>query len=226
MTRTLSALAVLAVFVGNAVADGIKGEYLEARNADVWTGPCFANGEMNIVGDKATLAWKVTEGEYNGVALDGMCVVAVVFGDNTFGLDTPVKTKTLVLVDETATTEQREALVAMARDLAGETIQEVVAIQTAPIEMATALCEGRGCANLDAGVVKITTRCLHSGDSICGHEDLYYPTLAKVEGPYAAYATEHVFTSKIFDETFAHGNSRSAVLGSFSLGMDTTIAAR
>lgn len=226
MTRTMIVTACAALFAGSAVADGVRGEYLEARNADVWTGPCFANGEMNIVGNKATLAWKVTGGEFRGVALDGLCIVAVVYGDNTFGLDTPVKTRTLFLVDAKATSEQREALVAMARDLAGETIQAVVGIESTPITMATGLCDGKGCAKLNAGLVTIATRCMHSGDRICGHEDLFYPTLAKVNGAYAAYAKEHTFRGRHFNETFSHGNARSAVLGAFFVDADARVALR
>ena len=37
----------------------ISGEYLEARSCDVWTGPCFANGEIGLSGKEAVLAWKV-----------------------------------------------------------------------------------------------------------------------------------------------------------------------
>lgn len=218
------AYALGLAFTAGAMGGEIRGEYLEARNADVWTGPCFANGEMNIVGNKATLAWKVAKGSYNGVRLDGLAVVAVVLGDNTFGIDKPVRTRTLFLVDQTATRSQKDALVSMARELAGTTIQDVVAVESKPIELSTAYCDGKGCARLNAGVVRITTRCLHEGDSICGHEDIYYPTLAKVEGPYAAYAKEHSFTGRHFGETFSHGNARSAVLGGFSLTTSDSVA--
>jgi hypothetical protein len=29
----------------------ISGEYVETRSADVYTGQCFANGEVNLVGN-------------------------------------------------------------------------------------------------------------------------------------------------------------------------------
>ena len=215
--------AVLAL-AGGAAADEVRGEYLEARNADVWTGPCFANGEMNIIGNKATMAWKVDRGAYQGVRLDGLAIVAVVFGDNTFGLDKPVRTRTLLIVDAAASETQKAALVALARELAGETIQDVVAVERRPIEMATGYCDGKGCARLDADLVRIATRCLHAGDSICGHEEIYYPVLSRVESPYAAYATVHDFSGRHFNETFSHGNARSAVLGAFSLSSERQVA--
>ena len=222
----LSTLMVLGVAFLPARADEIKGEYIEARNADIWTGPCFANGEMNIVGNKATMAWKVTKGTFNGVDLAGRSIVAVVFGDKTFGLGDAVKTRTVLIVDQKAETKQRAALVAMAKHLAGDMIQDVVATETAPITMQTNFCDKGGCARLDAGIVKITTRCMAEKDAICGHEDLYYPVLTDVQDSYAAYTVEHVFTGKQMNETFAHGNSRSAVIAQFSLPQNSSLAAR
>ena len=48
--------------LGVAGAAGIRGEYIEARTADVFTGPCFSNAEVFIYGNQAVMAWKVTEG--------------------------------------------------------------------------------------------------------------------------------------------------------------------
>ena len=49
MMRTLAvAAAVLALTTAPASAAGITGQYMEARTCDVWTGPCFANAEVNL----------------------------------------------------------------------------------------------------------------------------------------------------------------------------------
>ena len=216
----IAGVVAVTASVGAAATDSIKGEYLEARNADVWTGPCFANGEVGIVGNKATLAWKVTEGTFDGVRLDGLSVVAVVIGDRTFGLvetREPVITKSVLIVDDRATPIQRVALVAMARKLAGKTIQKVLAVQAAPIRMETGMCEKMGCAMLEAGDSTITTRCLCDADVICGHETISYPPLAKVQREYAAYSLEHAYAGKAFGETFEDSNARSALLAAFSL---------
>src|SRR5205807_3392233 len=36
----------------------IRGQYVEARNCDVWTGPCFANADFNLTGKNAVMAWR------------------------------------------------------------------------------------------------------------------------------------------------------------------------
>ena len=59
-------------------AQEIRGDYLETRSADVYTGQCFANGEMNLAGDQAILAWHVQEGSWDGVSVTGLSIVGAV----------------------------------------------------------------------------------------------------------------------------------------------------
>src|SRR5437870_4939326 len=83
------AIALLIVF-GLSVpvfAGGITGKYVEARSTDVWTGPCFANAEMNLGGKQAVLGWKIDQGNIDGVRLDGLSVVAIVLTTDTLGLE-------------------------------------------------------------------------------------------------------------------------------------------
>lgn len=218
MLRGIGTVALGLLLVSMTTAgEGIQGEYLEARNADVWTGACFANGEIGIVGDKAVMAWKVTHGEFNNVSLDGLSVIAVVVGNDTFGINRPVETKALLIVDAAGTPEQQAAMVAMARKLAGDTIQTVVGVRVDDIKMTTAYCEGKGCASVESKIVNVKTRCLHSGDVVCSNEVLYYPPLAKVHNEYAAYSLRNEYKGKELGTTFADNGARSAVIAQFSL---------
>src|SRR3954452_3113217 len=119
MRHSLAALCgVLTVFgSGVACAAGIRGDYVEARTADVYTGPCFSNAEVFIYGNQAVMAWKVTEGEFDRVDLSGLSVAAAVKGTTTFSEDAPEQAKAVLIVDEKADSRQREALVALARSL-------------------------------------------------------------------------------------------------------------
>ncbi len=79
MTRLLSlAVLALALVAAPASAAGISGSYIEARTCDVWTGPCFANAEVNLDGKHAVLGWKIDKGNLDNVALDGLGIVAVI----------------------------------------------------------------------------------------------------------------------------------------------------
>src|ERR1700746_1529134 len=94
-----SLLCVLAI---GAASQQIQGDYVETRSADVYTGQCFANGEVNLVGNEAILGWRVDKGEWNGVSLDGLAVVAVVRAKATLGdpYADPYPAKAVLVVDD------------------------------------------------------------------------------------------------------------------------------
>ena len=71
----------------------ISGSYVEARNADVYTGACYANSEINLVGDLAVMGWKIDEGSIDGVSLKGLGVVGVIRATTTNQLTAAHKVK-------------------------------------------------------------------------------------------------------------------------------------
>ncbi len=118
-------------------APGISGDYLEARTADVYTGPCFANSEMDLAGKQAVMAWHVRQGAWEGVPLGGLSVVAAVRTAATLGdpFGGPLHAAAVIVVDQQATPAQRDALVAFAHAMSGDLLSRVVAVESAPIEM-------------------------------------------------------------------------------------------
>src|SRR5256885_16891156 len=94
-------VAMLALDV-TGQAQHISGDYVETRSADVWTGPCVANGEVNLTGDQAILAWRVNKGEWNGVALAGLSVGGVVKAGAALGdqYSNPYPAKAVRIVDQ------------------------------------------------------------------------------------------------------------------------------
>ncbi len=213
-------LASLAsVFLAGVVsAETITGEYVEARNSNMWAGPCVFNAEIGITGDMAVMAWKVNDGEYENVRLDGLSVVAVVHGDETFGIGEKVKTKTIFIVDARANQSQREALIKMARSLAGDTIQEVLAVKPTKIKMNVGHDDQSGYSVVDAGIAKMRTRAVREADHTCGNERMAYPTLAEVTDEHAAYTLQNEFTGKGLPVKVMRSNSiLSGVIAKFSL---------
>ena len=84
-------VAVLALAT-SLLAQQIRGDYVESRSADVYTGQCFANGEVNLVGNEAILGWHIRSGSWNGIALDGLTVAAAVHAREL----SAIPTKTLI----------------------------------------------------------------------------------------------------------------------------------
>ena len=107
MKKIISIATVLISFLILSVdiqAQQISGDYIETRNADIWTGACVANGELNLAGDQAILAWRVTNGEMDGVKLDGLSVVGVVKAAATLGdqYNNPYPAQSVIVIDEPA----------------------------------------------------------------------------------------------------------------------------
>src|ERR1700747_2313203 len=115
-------IALLVTFLSVALsAQKIRGDYIETRSADVYTGQCFANGEVNLAGKEAILAWHVQNGSWDGVALDGLTIAAAVRARATLGdpYGNPYPAEAVLLVDEQANPQQSAALVSFARHMGG-----------------------------------------------------------------------------------------------------------
>ena len=219
MKRAIVLSAVVVILgVAPLSAAGIKGNYIEARTCDVWTGPCFANADMNLGGKHAVLGWKIEKGEFNGVALDGLGVVAVVAASDTLGMKQTGAGKAVLIVDAAASSKQREALVAFARQQGGELVSKVVAVQDSKVNLNICPCAEGGCATLKAGPARIETRCLDpQHDKVCGNESAFYPPLARNVKVRAAFAVEHAYTGKGVNATWNDAGRRGAYLGSFEV---------
>ncbi len=200
-----------------AAADtaAIRGDYVEARTADVWTGPCFANGEVNLEGQEAILAWRVEEGAWDGVGLAGLSVAAVVTASATLGDPhaEPLPARALLLVDERGTAAQRAALAAFARREAGALLADVVAVEAAPIDFTV---DGAHVELAAGGVAELRTRPLTHHDRHCGNEIVYYPPLTDVPGATPAATVVHAFRGDGLGRTWSSPGKRSAFVGTFA----------
>jgi hypothetical protein len=211
-----SGLLVVVAIPGSAA---ITGDYIEARSADVYTGPCFANGQVGLVGNEAILAWKIKEGDWMGTNLNGLGVVAVVRAHATLGdpYHSPYPAESVLIVDQRATSRQRLALLDFAASMAGRLLRHIVRVEAAPIQLTSAQGEHQGAALLVAGnLARIETRSLCQGDDICGNEFVYYPPLVQLTHAMPAFTIEDSFQGKGLDVIWNHMGERSAFVGTFS----------
>jgi len=224
MLKLTTAAAVLAAaasfsFAVGLPAHSITGNYIEARTADVYTGPCFANGEAEINGKEAVFGWKINQGKWQGVALDGLSVVGVIRSEHTLGnIYEPVNPAVAVLiVDSRADAEQRLALQSFARKMAGDLLKNVVKVSYEPIELTVE--NGNihgGAAKLTAGsLAAIRTRAMAATDHVCGNEEIFYPPLTDLEHSMPAYALQDEYQGDGLGETWKNGPRRSGFLGTF-----------
>ena len=179
------AIAVLLLFGASVSAQQIQGEYMETRSADVYTGQCFANGEVNLTGTEAIMAWKVDRGSWDGVRLDGRTIAAAVRAKATLGdpYANPYPAKSVIMIDDQATPEQQRALLSMAKHFAGRLLDNVVAVKLEPVMMELPQDHHQhGRARMVAGsAAAIETRPIGDQDHLCGNEITYYPPLVKLD---------------------------------------------
>lgn len=211
------ATVALAALMPAVVADtSVKGDYLEVRTADVFVGPCIANGEVNLTGKEAILAWQVREGGWQGVSLEGLSVVAIVQSEATLGDPFGLKkqeARSIIVVDDSASEVQKESLVSLARSLAPSLLERVVRVESAPVDLTLG-------HQLQASVrvgdmASFSTRAFKKGDHLCGNETLLYPPLAEANAQ-PAFTVEHEFHGQGLGSQWSSPHRSSAFVGEFS----------
>lgn len=212
--------ALLLALSVTASAQQIHGDYVETRSADVYTGPCFANGETGLLGDQAIMAWRVSRGSWDGVVLDGLSVVGVAKASGTIGdqYNNPYPAKAVVIVDERATPEQRLALKSFAQSMGGELLKTIVAVETAPIEIDIEYHgEHPNKARVAAGTLAgIRARLISDKDHFCGNEDIMYRPMAPTAHAMVGVALLDEFRGEGLGVRWTLRDKRSAYIGNFA----------
>jgi hypothetical protein len=220
MHNRLVSVLTLTLFClcGSMFAQQIRGDYIETRSADVYTGQCFANGEVNLVGREAILAWHVQNGSWNGVPLDGLTVAAAVRAKATLGdpYGHPYPAQAVLLLDDQATSEQAAALVSFAKQMGGELLRNVEQTIAVPMEMIVNH-DRHGVARLRAGqFATVQTRSLGEEDHVCGNEVTFYPPLTEVAHSMPAVAVTDAYRGPGLGESWDMHGKRSAFVGTFA----------
>lgn len=219
-TRT-SFLAVVAASIVVSSTTGaaeISGHYLESRTCDVYTGPCFANAETGLAGKNALMAWSITQGQHQGVDLAGLKVVMALDSSVTLtfaGLNDAQHLKSVIYVDETASSRQRKALIDFAKHHSGRAGKAVVRVSTAPIQMSLDETKLTGQLSV-AKDVKLVTRKAGKADCICTNEEACYPPLAKVEHWAPGVALVGHFKGRGLGARWSTPGARSTYMATFA----------
>jgi hypothetical protein len=209
--------SALPAFAQKPSSSQIKGEYIETRSADVYTGQCFANGEMNLAGDEAILAWHVTEGKWDGADLSGLTVGAAVKAQATLGdpYAQAYPAKAVLFVEKSATPQQRQALINFAQEQGGELLRHIVKVMDVPVSMEI-LQQHSGRARLQAGdFVTVETRGIGPKDHLCGNEATFYPPLTETAHAMPAVAMTDEYRGTDLKVSWTLHDKRSAFVGTF-----------
>jgi hypothetical protein len=174
---------------------------------------------MGLAGKEAVMAWKVDEGSWKGVSLNGLGVALIVNAEGTLGYDGvfPMKAgkiRSVILVDKSADDKQHAALVSFVKESAKDLACTVTRVERAPIMLSNDHLEGRGV--FKAGdLAKIETRALKKGDCVCTNETVFYQPLTEVENFHPAYANTLSYQGEGLNNKWNSHNIRSAFLATF-----------
>jgi hypothetical protein len=217
--KAMIPLALVLGLVSSGRAAVISGDYVETRSANVYTGPCVANAEAGLTGDQAIMAWRIREGSWTGVKLDGLGVVGVAKAKATLGDPylNPYPAKSVLILDSRANARQRSALEAFAQAMAPELLRNVVKVETAAIHLVVGEGESHGSAELQAGnLAKVKARRIGAKDHLCGNEHVYYPPLTKLSHAMPAYTLADEFSGSGLGVTWRINGKTNAFVGHFS----------
>jgi hypothetical protein len=217
MKKIALSVALAGVTFATAAASGpsVTGTYVEARTAEVFAGACVMNGEAATGGREALLAWKVDRGQINGVALDGLAVVAALAGDTNLGIheiggeSTPARAA--IYVDARANAAQRKALVAMVRSLSGNLIGSVVQETAAPIQFA----DNGHQITVSTDTLKLAVAKHLNHDASCGNKQWFNP-LTRVDRAEMGTTDQNEFSGPSLCTKWSDPNKRSSFFGTFS----------
>jgi hypothetical protein len=219
MKSSALSAAVLALSVAGLSAanpgGSLSGTYVEARTSEIFAGACVINGEAATTGREALLAWKIDRGQFNGVRLDGLAVVAAVAGDSNLSIreigGEPALTKTAVFPDARASVAQRQALIAMAKTLSKGVISDVIEVTPTAIEFVD-----------DGHSVRVTTKATRlnvekhlNHDASCGNKQWFTP-LSAVHHADMGTTIENAYSGATLGTKWSDPDKRSSYFGVFS----------
>lgn len=204
-------------------AEPLRGTYVEARTCQVYTGPCFANGEVGSTGKDAIMTWHIKSGDLHGVDLKGHSVALIAHASHTLGFngfEDATSTRAVLIVDSGADQIETAALEQFALAQTGLQKPQIAHVYHRDIEMSfdmtdlTASVEVQDFASLE-------TRKARKGDCICSNESAYYPPLTKLKGFVPGVTIEGDVSARKLGGRWSIPDSRTAYLGTFDVDAES-----
>jgi hypothetical protein len=219
MKQTLFTFALAGLVSASLLAGGkgtVTGTYAEARTAEVFAGGCIMNSEAGTAGRQAVLAWKVDRGAVNGVALDGLSIVAAVSADKNLGIKeiggAEASTRTAIYVDQRATVPQQAALIAMAHELSNGVVDTVVQITLTTISFTNETHAVR--VSADQASLEVNKHINH--DPSCGAMQWFHPLSTMNRDAAIGETEKHSFSGSSLGTKWSDPHKRSAFFGTFT----------
>jgi hypothetical protein len=161
----------------------------------------------------------VKKGSWQGVDISGLSVAGIVRAKSTLGdaYTSAYPVKSVLVIDEKASPEQRLALASFVKRMGGDLFQDVVRVDYRAVDLAFENNDMHSMkATLTAGeLAKIQTRAINNGDHICANEEVWYRPLTNVDHAMPVVALANTFKGPGLGTTWSSPDKRSSFVGSF-----------
>lgn len=111
----------------------ISGDYIEVRSNRVFGCYCEWSGEAATGGKEAILAWDFKAGEFRGVPIRGVKIVAVIVAQSTLSQGLAPR-QSVIFIDSAAAKEPQEATQALLRALYGQLLGDILKVHLVPVQ--------------------------------------------------------------------------------------------
>lgn len=212
---TLGLLISFGLFAFNTQVEsaGLRGDYIEARTASVFAGPCHYNGELTTTGRDAVMAWHITSGEWNGVDLAGTSMMAVVSADDNLANESAAR-RSEIIVDRSATQTQAAALIDLLKSKYASSLGKIAAVRSASISFSH---EGKSYSVSASGLASLSIEAMPN-DLCCKMPSMvWYTPLVPVQNRKVGYTRRASYAGNTVGDTWERFGENSAFYGQFSL---------
>ena len=200
------------VFSSQAENVSLRGDYVEVRTASVFAGACHYNGEVVTTGRDAMMAWNVTSGQWQGVDLSGVRVLAIVSADANLGEQNAAR-QSEIIIDSKASRAQALAMMNALKEKFAASLGKIVEVRSAPISFERngrtyAVVTNEAAINVEA----------MPNDLCCKMPNLvWYTPLVGLENRKVGYTEKALYSGKTVGEPWSRSGENSAFYGTFSL---------
>ena len=200
------------VFSSQAENVSLRGDYVEVRTASVFAGACHYNGEVVTTGRDAMMAWRVNSGQWQGVDLSGVRVMAIVSADANLDEKNAAR-QSEIIIDAQASRAQALAMVNALKEKYAASLGQIVAVRSAPISFerngrSYSVVTNEAAMNVEG----------MPNDLCCKMPNLvWYSPLVGLENRKVGYTAKALYAGKLVTEPWSRSGENSAFYGSFSL---------
>jgi hypothetical protein len=201
------------VLASRAESVSLRGDYVEVRTASVFAGACHYNGEVTTTGRDALMAWNVRSGQWRGVDLTGVRVVAIVSADENLS-DNSVARRSEIIIDNGASHSQAAAMLDALKTRYASSLGKIVAVRSAPVSFNRT---GRTYSVAAGQMATINVEGM-ANDLCCKMPNLvWYSPLVSLENRKVGYTAKAAYAGNVVSDPWQRGGENSAFYGSFAL---------